>query len=187
MVATVVESLREVAHHEAAHVVVGNAVGCGITAVTIVECEDYRGLCTFEPFPAGFQPDMYDAYDEDDPTQSILERQILATMAGGIAGHRVTGEYDAASCDSDLKSAMNMLCYLTGDPGDLQPAWDALWARSEALVAEHWGQIVALAELLLVSNTLDRGAVASFLGARQPTIAEQWASGLAEGEAEGAF
>jgi len=154
---------QEIAHHEAAHVVIGAALGLGIVAVTILPDADYLGLCTFQPMPPDFQPDMYDAYDKDDPTPRLLEAHIIATMAGGIAGERAVGHYNAIGCDRDLTNALHMLCYLTGDPGNLQEAWDTLWSRTIDLVGKHWARIGTLALALLESDTLDQEATSALL------------------------
>lgn len=161
--AIITTALREMAYHEAAHVAIAAALDLGIVAVTIIPGDDYLGLCTYQPMPPNFQPDMDDAYDEDDPTSSLLERYILATMAGGLAGQRVTGGYNQVGCDSDINSALQMCMYLTGDPINLQEKWDELWSRSEALVSERWPQITALGDTLMNVGTLDQEAARMIL------------------------
>lgn len=160
---TITTALRETAYHEAAHAAIAAALDIGIVAVSVIPGDGYLGLCTFQPMPPNFQPDMNDAYEEDDPTTSLLERHIVATMAGGLAGQRVTGSYNQDGCESDVNSALQMCMYLTGDPVNLQGKWDELWSRSEALVSERWPQIIALGDALMDAGTLDQEATSLIL------------------------
>jgi hypothetical protein len=133
----------------------GYVAGRDFTSVTIVPDEDAGSLghvsCT--AWRDDFTPEFWSPADDDD-TPELIERDVITSLAGMIAERRFRGRYNHVGAADDLRQAVSMADYLSGDPRDTERYLNRAWERAEALLAEHWPAVETLAAALLERQTL---------------------------------
>jgi hypothetical protein len=156
---------REIAYHEAGHVVVAHYVGLPMRRVTIVPSGDWQGSATYHRSPLKrFNLDL----DINDRAYRRAERDTLVTLAGGVAQKRyapgsVGGDDGAdedglrSGCAGDWGYAADLAFTLHRDSQRrAQLHLDYLEKVTACYVDEHWDEIERVAAALLEKGTLDQ-------------------------------
>jgi hypothetical protein len=143
-----------IAHHEAAHAVVGLGQGLTFSAIYV---GDAGGQVLFDPqWPA----------EEVVRDPALLDRYGLMLLAAAYAEHRWTGRVVGVEDDIEVLATMLDEARIRGTV----PRPD-LWRRAERQVAERWAAIAALADELAhhaerPANQAEIAAAYPHLGAR---------------------
>jgi ATP-dependent Zn protease len=137
------------AYHEAGHCVAGLVTGEHPTKSSIVAGDNYEGATWFD------EEDV-EALLVDDPPNEAAEWYIIRAFAGPIAEHRQTGgDVSLAACD-DYEQARALLRRLTTQTDRLN---EALVARTDAILDEHWSAVERVAAALYEHLTVDRESI----------------------------
>jgi hypothetical protein len=160
-----------VAHHEAAHAVIGSLLGLPVQYVEItVQAGGVTGL-TSTPYPQWV--DDWAASDGtgplDDDQRAYLHANMVALLAGALADRQFR-PYGLTPDDdqdprSDVDQVSQILWRLVGgdDQEPVQRALDSLLEVTSALMEKHWPQVQVVAAELTQRRRLTGSEVAALL------------------------
>ncbi len=152
---------RAVAFHEAGHAVPARSFGLSVRGVSIRASASEGGFCHYAPGPSwGSLPEA---------KREEIEAHAIVELAGPIAERLACETLNLVPSDESWQrhqaSAAALVLRITGTSGrelENYVAW--LGDRAAACVAEHWGEVVLVAEALLVHRELDGEQVDALLG-----------------------
>jgi len=135
------------AHHEAAHAV-----------ITWAHRIELREVWLSADGKEGYSDRVEDKDNEQlyarMGKREALRALAMIALAGGCAQRRWQAETYSYGCDSDMAMAITCLRRLAEDFPDLAESLDDVCVATDALVAEHWTKITALAGELLQRGTI---------------------------------
>jgi hypothetical protein len=159
-----------VAHHEAAHAVVGTLLGIEHEYVELIE-EDggVRGFT--RDVPPQWLKDWVASHGTnalDDGQRAYLHAYMVATLAGALADRQfrdVLGPDNDQDPRSDVGQVSTMLWAVVGgdDKEPVQCAMDRLREETAALLEKHWSQVQVVAAALTQRRRLTGAEVAALL------------------------
>ncbi len=149
---------KELAYHEAGHIVVGHALGLEVGEVTMVSDGRNAGR-------AGLPVDYGRVYAGD---VEYVEAQHACYVAGAVAEELLTGEQvefvPGGEYHSDWQGASVCVVELAGRDLDLQgEIGDLAFGRARRILEENWEAVAGLATALMASGKLERQQVEELL------------------------
>jgi hypothetical protein len=169
----------ELALHEAAHAIIGTALGFSVESVTI------HGTDTYEGMAAIGLPRQVEQYSEE--YEMWHRAWAFAIIAGEVAvsiSTRLLVDWESMEDirGSDFYTLVDLAQYFGSGLGDVGPGLERMERGARLLVYRHRERIGALTQALLTHTTLDANAVAASaqglgrLGARQRRRGEEQAA-----------
>jgi hypothetical protein len=146
-------TLRAIAAHEAAHVVVGAHVGARrprVASIVPDETDGTLGHLRANPFP---DPSRFEA--DRALARRRLEPEIVRLCAGTIAERRLAGQrYDWLGATSDMEKAYHLIAFCVASERQGDAYGRFLWVMTEDLVEQLASEIEFFAEQLLERPTI---------------------------------
>lgn len=164
---------RGTAFHEAAHAVVGGALGIPVERVTIRATVDTLGSCTHDGLYL-VEKMLVDGGCVGPAAELWLRAALYFVTAGPLAEAHGAGtdfSWEMEGAWSDAAQAYSFaeeLSPLVGNEVDIAPALRLAERATRLLVTRHWGRIEALTELLLTSETVEGEALNLALAGSPP-------------------
>jgi hypothetical protein len=142
------------AHHEAGHAVASILwFHRAFKRVSVVEDDDSWGHVE-QPLPGTwFRPDI----EVDGRVRRRIEKEVMILWAGPLCEERLTGRFNEALADSDLRTMEHLASYVTGAAEETAAYIE--WLRLRTLGEMHrpgwyfWPCVDALAEALIEQKT----------------------------------
>jgi ATP-dependent Zn protease len=147
------QDMNEVAYHEAGHAVIAWVLGRRFKYVTIIpELEDGSlGHVMYGNLSKNFNPEI----DEYDKTRRILEKEILLSFAGVLAGKKFKGRHNFVGARSDRDIAFDYAIRIcNSNIEETKKYVDWLWVRCRNMVDSNWEDIQTVARALMENKRL---------------------------------
>ena len=169
-----VNKLERTAYHEGGHAVAAYLLKRRFTGISIVPDDDdgSLGRCTYDKWRSKLNPE----YDDGPVLRNLVETRVMTALAGIQAEAELTRRRNWVGANSDLRSAANLLSYISGSTAEHTAYQDWLWERTGSLIRDpqHWAMIQALASALLTQHLIgERKARAIIREAQQAWVNEQ--------------
>ncbi len=131
------------AFHEAGHAVVALAVGRPLQKITIAPNRERLGLCHLQKGRAK-------------PSKDWLEDEILILLAGMAAESQLSGTYNLAGADQDLRMARRLAMMRAGSAKQAERLERKLLAKTEHMLSDEskWNAVEKIAADLMERETI---------------------------------
>lgn len=131
------------AYHEAGHAVVALIVGRPLQKITIVANRERLGLCHLQK-------------GRSKPSKDWLEDEILILMAGMAAEAQLSGFYNTAGAEQDMRMARRLAIMRAGSVQQAERLERKLLAKTEHVLADesHWKAVQKIAKDLIERETI---------------------------------
>lgn len=131
------------AYHEAGHAVIAMVVGRPLQKITIAANRERLGLCHLQK-------------GRSKPSKDWLEDEILILLAGMGAEAQLSGTYNVAGANQDLRMARRFALMRAGSPVQAERLERKLLAKTEHLLSNssYWNAVQRIAADLIKRETI---------------------------------
>lgn len=145
--------LEKTAYHEAGHAIAYHFLNISFTKVTIEESKDSYGVAVRKGFSEKYDPEVNESNLKN---RIIMEKDIIACMAGEAAEVLLTGRRNLVGASQDYHRAINHASYYIGNNRELEVYIKYMQIRTVNWISQplHKLALKAVVEKLLVKKTL---------------------------------
>ncbi len=144
--------IKKTAYHEAGHAVAYCIFGIPFKSVTIQGDEDTYGHVVRDRYPEDFNPDI----DSGNTARKLMEKYVMAGIAGQVAEKLVSKNYNWQGAGSDYHKVVDLASYFTGSNKQLEKFIEEMRQKTTSLLKQKKNLMAlhAVAKELLKNKTL---------------------------------
>jgi ATP-dependent Zn protease len=149
------KQLISTAYHEAGHVVAAHFQDIRFRHATIKpdEADNSLGHVLYGQLSKAIVG-VLNAGELTPRQRAHIEARIIASFAGGIAERKYRGRHNNIGRRQDLRNAFDFADALSSSEREAQAYQHLLYIRAEDLIEKYWWVVEALADALMVAETL---------------------------------
>jgi len=184
-----INSIEELAHHEAAHAVVNYFFNHPVRKIDLTTYDE-KSPPAFEYLPIYGKGRMFTKNDGRE-YEYIANQSIIALMAGGLGGQLATGQFNTDGCINDLHKARELISYLLSKDdeiageNEMRALFGQCLGEAKELIEQTphiQKQITALASSLLEKKQLTGTEAINIINAATPDIVNRSRDAIPEVE-----
>jgi len=184
-----INSIEELAHHEASHAVVNYFFNHPVRKIDLTTYNE-ESPTVFEYTPIYGEGCIFNKSDGQE-YEYIANQSIIALMAGGLGAQLVTGQFNTDGCINDLRKARKLISYLLSKDSEIakenemRSLFGKCLGEAKELIEQTLHiqkQITALARSLLEKKELTGTEAINIINSATPDIVNRSREAIPEVE-----